>query len=205
MRNVEHVVAALTTPLAAADIDDGRADEGALADAARGIAAQAGCARHQPDIDLDRQVLEEVHVARLAPLAQLSNAPGNGPRAGIGIRPQPDRWQLNLAHRVQRRHDLLLAGTVFRRYGMLRDEQKGLHQVEPIADAKIENAFIGRRGARAKDLGDEGDARTADEMDVLRPFAEPNYALARAGAGRGMKMSEFCDCVAHALVDPARD
>src|SRR6266849_8960472 len=37
VRNVEHVVAALTTPLAAADIDDGRADEGALADAARGI------------------------------------------------------------------------------------------------------------------------------------------------------------------------
>src|SRR6185437_5049076 len=59
VRCIDDVVAAFAAELACPDIDDRRSDEGAFPYAARRVADQTGGSRHQPNIGVDRQILEE--------------------------------------------------------------------------------------------------------------------------------------------------
>jgi hypothetical protein len=204
VRRVDDVVAALAPALSRADVDDRGPDIGALADAARRVADEAGGAAHQLDVSLDRQVLEEMHVVGEAAFPPFAHAAGDVFRAGVGVRPQHDRRQADLAHRLECRPDLQFALAVLGRDGMLRHDNERRREVESVADALREDIAAGTvRGG--DDLGHEVDARTADAMHVLGPFAETDDALGGAAARREMDMREFRHGVADALVDRAGD
>ena len=128
--DVDDVRAAVAAVLARPDVHGRRADERALADRRRGVADDAGRLRHQPDVVVRRQVLEEVQLRVVVVLAPLADPGGDVLGARVRVRPEHDRRHVELLHGLERLRDLPLAVAVLRRDRMLRDEQERLVERE---------------------------------------------------------------------------
>src|SRR5258706_348650 len=201
--HVEDVAPPVPPLLARADVHDRYAEERALADPLAGVADGAAGIGDEPQEVHRGHSLEEVD--RLRPLVLAERADrGRGPaRAGVDVRPEPERGEARVAHgdeRLQRMRSRLL---VLRRHRVLEDDDVSVRERDLLADAAVLREWVEVELGRAEHLRREVDRRAAGDEDGGRVLAHPDEAVRRRPRGREVHVRELRDGVADLLVDRA--
>ena len=201
--DVRDVLAGQASLLAGADVHHRRAEERALLDPRRRVADETGRMREQRHEIVGRHVGDEAHVRRELGmlLAHVPQAVGHFAGAGVGIRPEPDRRQLERRHHPQRRLEVR-AVVVVRRHRMLNDHQVRLLDVDVVSDAKRVDVLAGDRGADVRGQLDVERTGIEDERRILAHRQDP---AVRVLIGHKMDVRELGDRVTDAFVDAAGD
>ena len=130
----------------------------------------------------------------------------DGVRAGVDVRPEPERRNVEPADGVERLGDLRGGAAELGRDRVLHDDDEVFVGRELRADTAILLERIEGIGVAAvPDLRSDVDRRAAGAMDGLRGLAEANEVLRRELGAREMQVGELGDGVPHLLVDRARD
>ena len=201
--DVHDVIGGEPSTLASADVDDRRAQIGALLDAGRGVANETRGGLHQRDELVGRNVGDEPHLLgrRLVVLAEVPDGLGHLPRAGVGIGPKPYCGQPEIADGAERRLEMLpVVG--LGRDGVLNDHQKRLRHVDIVPDAIGVDALVAHDRVDARG---ELHVERAGVEHVLRVLAHREHPPLGIVIGHEMDVRELGDRVAHALVDAAAD
>ena len=177
--DVDHVVAALASQLARADVHGRHAEVRALADRDARIADDGRRSAQQPQEILGKHVPEQVEVARILLLAEHADALRRAVRPRVDVRPEPQHRQAEVLHRVQRLVDLLPRLVVLRRDRMLHDDEITLRQIRRRTDAAVLLERIEIHLRTRRDLGGDVDRRTAGDVDGVRVLTQLSHAFGR--------------------------
>ena len=120
--DIDDVRSALPPLLTRTDVHRGNAEICAFTDADAGVADYAFCVREKFQKILGLHVLEETDVLRIVFLSEGTDSAGCPIGTCVDVRPEPQRGQIDFTDRVETLGYLLLGFLIFRRDGMLHDD-----------------------------------------------------------------------------------